>query len=113
VTESPQEAYDRGAVQGGIAERLASHDRHFEAINGNLARVADEMHGLRLAVQRLGDAQASDRTTAVTTAAALKAAEDARRAKSESAWTPMARFLAVVGGVVAVISVTYLILRPS
>jgi hypothetical protein len=113
VSESPQDAYERGAVAGGIAERLASHDRHFDAINGNLARLAEEMHGLRLAVQRLGDAAQSDRSTVVTTAAALKSADDARRDKSETAWTPMARALAVVGGVVAVASLAYLILRPS
>jgi hypothetical protein len=113
VTESPQEAYERGAVAGAIDARLAGHDRHFREINGQLARIADEMHETRLAVQRLADAASADRSTVVTTAAALKSADDARRDKSETAWSPLARVSLAVTILVGVISVAYLILRPS
>ena len=100
--ESTQEAYDRGTVAGKIDARLAGHDKHFESINGSLAQIAKEMHDLTLAVQRLGDQAVSRDATVVTTAAALKDAEDARRSKTESAWSPWAKALAVIAGVAAV-----------
>jgi hypothetical protein len=90
------EAFDRGHAAGAIAERLASHDRHFSAINGSLDRLANEMHTLTLAVQRLGDQAVSRDATVVTTAAALKDAEEARRQSSEHSWSPWARAFAAV-----------------
>jgi hypothetical protein len=93
--ETAQEAYDRGTVAGKIDARLAGHDKHFESINGSLEKVAAELNGLKLAVQRLGDQAVSRDATVVTTAAALKDAEDARRSKTESAWTPVAKAIAI------------------
>jgi hypothetical protein len=87
MAESSQEAFDRGAAAGEIAARLLGHDKHFEKINGSLDRVAEEMHGLKLAVQRLGDQAVSRDATVLTTAAALKDAEEARRDKTEQAWS--------------------------
>jgi hypothetical protein len=116
VSESPQDAYERGAVAGGIDARLAGHDQHFAQINGQLARIGDEMHGLKLAVQRLGDAAQSDRSTVKTTAAALKSADEARRDRTESAWSPLTRLSIAVGilaGLATVVSIAYLILRPN
>jgi hypothetical protein len=113
VNESPQEAYDRGTVAGGIAERLAGHDRHFAAINGQLARIAEEIYGMRLAVQGLSDAATSDRSTVVTTAAALKSADDARRSRSEWAWTPLARLSLAAGVLASGATIVFLILRPT
>jgi len=101
VTEQAAEAYDRGVVAGEIAARLAGHDRHFDAINGSLAELASEMHGMTLAVQRLADQAESNARTVITTAAALKEAEAARRRLSEQSWTPWQRLLAVLGGLVA------------
>jgi hypothetical protein len=105
VTEQPDAAYDRGHAAGGIDARLAGHDRHFEAINGSLARIADEMHGLKLAVQRLADQAIARDATVVTTAAALKDAEEVRRATSESRWSPVSKLLAVLGVIVAIATV--------
>lgn len=98
MTES--EEYKRGHDAGGIAERLAGHDRHFEAINGSLADLVEEMHELTLAVQRLGDQAVSRDATVITTAAALKDADAARRDKTEQSWTPFTKFLAVLAGLV-------------
>jgi hypothetical protein len=98
---------------GAIDARLAGHDRHFHDINGQLARIADEMRETRLAVQRLADAATADRSTAVTTAAALKDADAARRAKSETAWSPLARLSLAVGVVATVVTLAYLVLRPT
>lgn len=106
----PDDAYDRGHIAGEIAARLAGHDRHFEAINGSLADIANEMHALTLAVQRLGDQAISRDATVVTTAAALKDAEDARRAKGEQTWTPFARTIAVLGGLAALAAVVAFLL---
>jgi hypothetical protein len=109
------EEYDRGHVAGGIDARLAGHDRHFEAINGNIARVGDELHEMKMAVQRLADQAVARDATVVTTAAALKDAEDARRDKSEQTWSPIAKLLAILGSITTVVAVAvsiYLAVRP-
>lgn len=100
-----EDPYDRGRVDGAIAERLAGHDKHFAAINGSLADMVREMHDLTLAVQRLGDQAVARDATVVTTAAALKDAEEARRGSSERSWTPVARVLAIAGGVATIVGV--------
>jgi hypothetical protein len=105
VTEQPDAAYDRGLTDGRIDARLANHDRHFDAINGSLARVADEMHDMKLAVQRLADQAVSDATTRIATAEALEKAEVARRSRNEQRWSPVAKLLAVLGVIVAVAAV--------
>jgi type VI protein secretion system component VasF len=99
------ESYDRGHIDGVIAARLAGHDAHFAAINGSLAVMAEEMRKLTLAVQRLGDQAVARDATVVTTAAALKDAEDARRSTSDRSWTPVTRVIAVLGGIAALIAV--------
>lgn len=91
------DAYQRGHAAGGIAERLDSHDRHFAAINGSLADMVREMHSLTLAVQRLADQAVSRDATVVTTAAALKDADEARRQKETQAWSPWAKLFAALG----------------
>jgi hypothetical protein len=111
VIESSQDAYERGEAAGQIGARLAGHDQHFAAINGSLAKLAGEMHELTLAVQRLGDQAVSRDATVITTAAALKDAEAARRDKSESSWSPLARAGTAVGIIAALVGV-YLLLRP-
>jgi hypothetical protein len=101
--------YERGHAAGTISERLREHDRHFERINGSMDMVGLRLGELVMQVQRLADAAQADRATVVTTAAALKAAEDARRTKAESSWSPLGRLaliagiLASLGGVVAVV----------
>lgn len=100
MTESE---FDRGHAAGEINERLASHDRHFAKINGSLEDIARELGKMTLAVQRLGDQADANAKTVITTAAALKDAEDARRAKTEQSWSPVQKFLAVLVAAVAVV----------
>lgn len=94
-----QEAYDRGVLAGEVATRLAGHDKHFEAINGSLAEMVRELHGLGMAMQKMADQNAAAAVTVVATASALKDAEEARRNLSTQSWTPVQRFLAVLGTV--------------
>ena len=105
MSESGRDAYERGHLAGEIAARLAGHDQHFAAINGHLADLVTGQEAVRLAVQRLADQAVSRDATVVTTAAALKDAEDARRAKGDQSWTPIQRFIAVVT-VLAVLAAT-------
>jgi hypothetical protein len=109
--ESTQDAYDRGTIAGAIETRLAGHDQHFASINGSLHRIANEMHSLTLAVQRLGDQAVARDATVVTTAAALKDAEEARRTASEQSWSPLARVGAALGILVAVVTLWFAV-RP-
>ena len=100
-------AYDRGVAAGEIAQRLAGHDQHLAKINGSMDRVADELRELRLQVQRLGDAMTADRATVVTTAAALKDADDARRDQNNQHWTPFQRGIAVIGAIGVIATIVY------
>jgi len=104
VTERPDDAYERGHLAGEIAARLAGHDKHFASINGSLADLATEMHELTLAVQRLGDQAISRDATVVTTAAALRDADEARRSKTEQSWSPVAKAFAVLAAVATAVS---------
>lgn len=99
--------YDRGVAAGEIAQRLAGHDEHLAKINGSVDRVADRLDALVLAVQRLADATAADRATVVTTAAALKDADEARRATDVRHWTPFQRGIAVIGAVGVIATIVY------
>lgn len=94
--ESTQEAFERGTAAGGIATRLASHDLQLAKINGSMDKVGTALAGLTLAVQRLGDDAKARDATVLATAAALKAAEEARRDKTEHAWSPLARATAMI-----------------
>lgn len=106
--ESSSGAYDRGVVAGEIAARLAGHDKHFASINGSLAKIAEEMHGLRLAVQRLGDQAEANAATVLTTAKALKEAEEARRDKSDQSWSPWQKLFAGLGALAALAGIVAL-----
>jgi hypothetical protein len=110
MAESNSEAAERGFTAGQIDARLAGHDKHFEKINGSIDRLADEIHTMNLGMQRLADDAKANAKTVITTAAALKDAEAARRDKSETSWSPWARGFVVIGGVSAVVAVVVTVL---
>ncbi len=105
MPEASESDYDRGHAAGGIEARLAQHDKHFAEINGSIGRVAVAMEKVFLELQRLSAQRDADTATAVTTAAALKDAEQARRDRSERSWTPVARAAVVTSALVALIGV--------
>lgn len=104
-------AYERGVTAGEIAARLAGHDRHFASINGSLAQIADEMHALNMGVQRLADQAEAAAKTVVTTASALKDAQEARRDKATQTWSPMAKLATVLGSLSALAAVIAFLTR--
>jgi hypothetical protein len=109
MSELPSD-YDRGVIAGGIETRLAGHDRHFEAINGSIARVADELHELKLAMQRLADQAVARDATVITTAAALKDADEVRRHTADQRWSPWQKAFAVIAAI-GVLASLYFALR--
>lgn len=103
-----------GDEAGRIAERLASHDKHFAMINGNIADLVNKVGDLVLAVHALNATVLADRTmaasdrasdsaTVATTAAALRNAEIARRERGEQSWTPWQRLIALLGGLATLV----------
>jgi hypothetical protein len=120
TTPGEDEAYARGMAAGTVEERLREYGRHFDRINGSIDHNTEVLNELVLAVQQLRDAAAAERRNVVTTAAALrdtvsttasalKDADQARRDKSDQTWTPLARLLAVLGGLAALAAVVGLI----
>ena len=106
MPETAEREYQRGQKDGEIAgqinARLADHDRHFAAINGSVAKVAQELHGLNLAVQRLADSNIARDERVLATASALKDADDTRRAQITDRWSPWEKGIALVVAVTAV-----------
>jgi len=103
----PASDYERGRVQ----ERLAGHDKHFELIDGTMKDVATNLAKLNMGVQQIIDSAESDRKTVITTAKALRDAEDARRDKVEAKWTPVQRLVAVLGAMGACSGIVVAILH--
>lgn len=96
-------AYASGVEAGVILQRLQEHDRHFAKINGSMERIADQMGRMNSNLEKLNLQVISDAATRVTTAAAVKEYDEARRQQSVSTWTPLTRVLAVVGAIVGVV----------
>ena len=94
---SQGEEFDRGVAAGTIAARLDQHDKHFEAINGSIADVAKELHGINLTIQRQGDQAQSRDEAAMIVARALKEA-------SEKRWMPLSRLGALIGVAVGLLT---------
>lgn len=105
AAETPQEAFERGVTAGEIATRLADHDQHLQKINGSMDRVADELHEMNLVLQEIKQQRTADAATVLTTAAALEKAEQARRDRSESRWTPLGRLAVVVSVLVGAVGI--------
>jgi hypothetical protein len=105
VAQGDPDAYDQGVIAGKIEARLAGHDKHFADLNGSVKDLAGEVHTLNLGIQRLMDSAAADRATVLTTAQALKDADDARRSTSETHWTPLSRVITVIAALAVVTGV--------
>jgi ElaB/YqjD/DUF883 family membrane-anchored ribosome-binding protein len=105
VSEPSQ--YDQGVTAGRIESRLAGHDKHFEAINGSIGKVASELHDIRLTVQRLADQAVSRDATVITTAAALRDAEEARRRQADQRWSPWQKSFAVLAAIGVVVGLYF------
>jgi len=101
------EAYRRGQQDGVTESRLDGHDLHFASINGSLATISEQLRGMTLAVQRLGDQADSSARTVIATAAALKEAEEVRRSKSEQAWSPLTKLFAVIAALAAAVGIYF------
>lgn len=95
-TDDEQQAYDRGKEDGQLARTVAEQGEHLKKINGSMAEVATKLGELVLGVHSLEQQMAADEKTRISTAQALKDAEDARRDADETKWAPWTRVLAVV-----------------
>ncbi len=119
MSETNQEAFDRGHHEGGVEARLDQHEAHLKTINGSITAGVTGLAEVRSVVQQLGSdvnarldtviatAQAAA-ATVIATAEALKAADEARRdaddeshKKSDRTWTPFQRVFAVIAAVAA------------
>lgn len=116
MSETPQEAYDRGVDAGRIEQQMAEFRQHFIVINGSIADTAAELRNLGMQVQRLADQAVADAKTRVSTAEAVEKArqeaagalEAERRARSDrsaTVWTVPRMVGATVGGLAGLVAV--------
>jgi hypothetical protein len=96
--------FELGKVQGVTDATLSQHAAHLTKINGSMDRVADRLDGIATGLQRLVDSVAADRVTVIATAAALKDAEQARRDKVDTSWSPKAKFISVILAIAVVVA---------
>ena len=96
--------------QGQTDARLDAHDRQLAAINGSVARTAVAVADLAKAVtnqtleiQALRLEAVAREATVVTTAQALKDAEEARRDKSEQTWSTPLKVTAILASTATVV----------
>lgn len=86
---------------GKIAQRLDAHDAHLDKINGSMAEVATRLSGVELQMQRLADNAIAASATAIATALAIEKADTARRAASDSSWSPWQKIITIGLAVIA------------
>lgn len=98
--------YERGVTVGSIETRLAGHDRHFAAINGHLADIAETLTRVELDLQRLADRA----TGHDSTEAALRDADEDRLRAADRRWTPVQRVVVVLSVLVS-LTALYAVLR--
>ena len=55
MTESNQESFERGKVEGRVDQTLDEYGRHFKDINGQVAKLGIEQYEIRLSLNRLLD----------------------------------------------------------
>ena len=90
--------YSRGMARGETETLLAAH-------SAQLVLLTEEVHKLTMAVQRLADQAVARDATVITTAAALKDADQARRVMAAGRWSPFQRAFAVIGALAALATV--------
>lgn len=105
ATKDYERGKEAGEIAGQISARLAGHDRHFESINGSIAKVGAELHVITMAVQRLADQAVARDATTVATAKALREADETRRANEGDTWTPWQRMFAVIAACAALVGI--------
>lgn len=108
-----ERGYEEGVEAGKILQRLEGHDKHFARINGSIEHVASRLASMELLLQQIidradaraasskADLEARD-ATVISVASALEKTDEARRTTSDQKWTPVQRFLAVGGFLLAV-----------
>ena len=74
---------------GTVAGRVDGHDRDIKQLNEGHAELKSETQTLREQAE-------ADKATAVALALALKEADENRRKKSESSWSPWTKVFAVL-----------------
>ena len=110
TAETVQSAYDRGVEAGKIAIRLDHHDDQIAATNVLLAKTVEISQTMASTVQTLTEARVTDAATRVTTAEAVEAAKKATDTQASASWSPLAKFLTVLGAVITAVAVLWAVL---
>ena len=94
------EEYELGKIAGTVQE----HDRRLNALNGSLLSIDERLESIAMKQQHVIDTMTSDQITRVTTAQALKDANNLRREKSEAQyeasdrkWSTPSKVIATIG----------------
>lgn len=111
LSEESREAYARGEIAGKVDARLEGHDDHFARINVSIDALVLEVRQVMRGIQRLEDKFEASEKTVVTTAAALKDAKSVADDANNKGWSPLTRWSAGIGILVALVGVALAIWR--
>lgn len=76
-----------------------------ETVGKTVERHGEIIGTLQSTTQRLSEQAEGAKATAVALALALKEADETRRTRTETAWTPVTRLAAVIAGVAAAVAI--------
>ena len=99
MSETAQQAYERGVEMGKVAIRLDHHDDEIAATNRVLDRTVEISQVMASTVQTLTEARVTDAATRVATAQAVKDAKDQTEAQAHEGWSPVAKFATAIGAI--------------
>ena len=110
VSETAQQAYDRGVLDGQIMTRLDKHAQQIESLAEMIEQQILISQTLTATVQTLTEARVTDAATRVATAQAVKEARDAHEIQAQAGWSPVARVATVLGSLVGVLGILWAVL---
>jgi len=102
MSETAQQAYTRGVVDGRIEVRLDHHDDQLAEHADLLAKTVETAQIMASTLQTLTEARVTDAATRVATAQAVKDAKDQTEAQAHEGWSPVAKFATAIGAIAVI-----------
>jgi hypothetical protein len=92
-----------------VLERVANVNTRVDRHEREITENRDDIAQLQSLTQTLKEGADADKKTAVALALALKEADETRRTKSESTWSPITRLFAILTGIATIVGIYFAI----
>jgi hypothetical protein len=92
-----------------VLERVVNVNGRVDKHEREITENRDDIAQLKSLTQTLKEGADADKKTAVALALALKEADETRRTKSESTWSPITRLFAILTGIATIVGIYFAI----